>query len=83
MRRHALQRSTSTLRDPRTRDHLLTAHQTAAFLGLSPHTLAVWRCTPGKNHLPYCKLGKSVRYREADLVAFVERNLIPPIGRQS
>jgi len=43
----------------------------ADFLGVSKETLAVWRCTK-RYPLPYVKVGRLVKYREADLTAFVE-----------
>ena len=43
----------------------------ADFLGISKETLAMWRCTK-RYALPYIKVGRLVKYREADLVAFLE-----------
>ncbi len=43
----------------------------AAFLGITIETLAVWRCTKRYN-LPYIKVGRLVKYRVADLLAFLE-----------
>jgi excisionase family DNA binding protein len=43
----------------------------AEFLGISKETLAMWRCTK-RYPLPYIKVGRLVRYREADLAAFLE-----------
>jgi excisionase family DNA binding protein len=53
---------------------LLLRKEVAAMLKLQPQTLAAWAVT-GK-HLPFVKLGRSVRYRRADVVAFVERQTI-------
>ena len=44
---------------------LLTAEQVAELLGVTTHTLAVWRST-GRYNLPYVKSGRLVRYRESD-----------------
>ena len=44
-------------------------------LGLSVRTLQQKR-VHGSEDLPYVKLGRSVRYRASDLVAFVEANVV-------
>ena len=51
---------------------LLTPEQTAAFLCVSEHTLAVWRST-GRYNLPYIKVGRQVRYKGDDVSDFIER----------
>jgi predicted DNA-binding transcriptional regulator AlpA len=53
------------------RPQLLDTDQAAEFLGLSPTTLVTWRSTQ-RYDLPFVKIGASVRYDEADLVAFIE-----------
>jgi len=50
---------------------LLDPNRAAEFLGVSRETLAVWRCTK-RYPLPYIKVGRLVKYREADLAAFLE-----------
>lgn len=54
-------------------DLLFTRSQAAQYLKLSPATLATWACTH-RHDIPYIKLGRSVRYRKADLDQFLERN---------
>jgi excisionase family DNA binding protein len=55
------------------RSDLFTREQAAAYLGVSPRTLAVWKCT-GRYDLPVVKLGlRIVRYRKSDLDAFITR----------
>lgn len=54
---------------------LLTRQQAAEYLGLSRSTLEVWACTK-RERLPYIKLGRSVRYRRADLDAFISRGTV-------
>jgi len=44
----------------------------AALLDVSPGTLSVWRST-GRYNLPFLKIGRKVRYRRADLEAWLER----------
>jgi excisionase family DNA binding protein len=53
---------------------LLTRKQAAEYLGVNEGTLAVWACT-GRYHLRMVKIGRLVKYRLSDLVAFIETNL--------
>lgn len=50
---------------------LFTEDQAAAFLGVAPAMLSVWRCTK-RYPLPFIKVGRLIRYSEADLIAFLE-----------
>jgi predicted DNA-binding transcriptional regulator AlpA len=50
---------------------LLDAPRAAEFLGISRNTLAGWRCSK-RYSVPYIKIGRLVRYRQADLVAFLD-----------
>ena len=52
---------------------LLNEIDAARFLGVSARTLQAWRVHGGGPR--YSKLGRSVRYRQCDLDAFVEKNL--------
>ncbi|EKO3368778.1 helix-turn-helix domain-containing protein [Vibrio fluvialis] len=49
--------------------------QAAEYLGLSEGTLAVWAST-GRYQLPFVKVGRKVFYRQSDLDAFVESNVL-------
>ncbi len=51
---------------------LLNRKEAAEFLGLKTMTLASWKATK-RYDLPVIKIGKLVRYRITDLVAFLER----------
>jgi predicted site-specific integrase-resolvase len=51
---------------------MLSTAQAAALLGLRPSTLAAWREDGSQPGLAFFKLGKAVRYRYADIVAFIE-----------
>ena len=51
---------------------LLDDKAAAAYLSLSPGTLSVWRST-GRYNIPYVKVGRLVRYRRADLDAWLEK----------
>jgi excisionase family DNA binding protein len=50
---------------------LLTTDEAAEFLGVSPGTLAVWRCL-ARYRLPYHLIGRNVRYLESDLIAWIK-----------
>ena len=53
---------------------LLTPDEAAAVLKVSVGTLGVWRSVKRYPDLKYIKVGRSVRYRESDLKAFIEGN---------
>lgn len=53
---------------------LLDDHAAAALLDVSPGTLSVWRST-GRYALPFLKIGRKVRYRRADLLAWLEKRV--------
>ncbi len=50
---------------------LLDERAAAELLDVSPGTLSVWRST-GRYALPFLKVGRKVRYRRADLLAWLE-----------
>lgn len=56
---------------------LLTDEEAADLLGVSPVTLAVWRCRR-RYDLPFVRVGRRIRYRMADVVSFVERRTVRP-----
>jgi len=50
--------------------NLLDTEQAAAHIGVTPRTREVWRCV--KRHaIPYIKVGRLVKYRQADLDAWL------------
>lgn len=58
---------------PRIPKDLLTEEEAADYLGIRVHTLQQWRGSGSyrKNEkIPYLKVGRAVRYRKADLVAW-------------
>jgi hypothetical protein len=57
-------------------EKLIKPKQAAAMLELSEQTLANWRCR-GVGPA-YLKIGRSVRYKEAELAIYAERNRIEP-----
>ena len=56
-------------------DRLLTRTEAGAFLGIKPETLSVWHSTR-RYSLPVVKVGRSVRYRLSDLIAFLQSRTI-------
>ncbi len=58
---------------------LLTNLQAAEFLGVSFHSLQIWRTT-GRYDLPYIKVGRLVRYKLGDLRKFLCDRTIAPTG---
>jgi len=50
---------------------LLTTEQAATFLGLSPNTVSQWRSL--KRGPRFRKIGKLVRYAEADLLEYLDQ----------
>ena len=55
-------------------NQLLSRKQAAAFLGISPDTLAYWKCKK-KNHLPIVRIGSLIKYKISDLHRFVEERV--------
>jgi helix-turn-helix protein len=60
-------------------DPALDDKAAAAYLGVKPQTLAVWRCT-GRYDLPFEKIGARVRYRQSALDAFRARRTYTSTG---
>lgn len=54
---------------------LLNSDQAAAYIGVSPGTLEVWRCTK-RYQIPFIKVGRLVRYRRSELDSFLEYRTI-------
>lgn len=55
--------------------NLLSNQEAAAYLGVSPNTLEVWRCTK-RYDLPYIKVGRIVKYKREALDKFLESRTI-------
>lgn len=63
----------SALLQPQT--NLFGNDAAAAYIGVTPRTLEVWRCT--KRHaIPYIKVGRLVKYRRADLDAWLKAQTV-------
>lgn len=56
-------------------NNLLSNQEAAEYIGVSPNTLEVWRCTK-RYDLPYIKVGRIVKYRREALDAFLESRTI-------
>lgn len=55
--------------------NLLGTDDAAAYVGVTPRTLEVWRCV--KRHaIPYIKVGRLVKYRQSDLDAWLESRTV-------
>lgn len=56
-------------------DPKLDTREAAAFLGVKPATLEIWRSAKRYN-LPYIKIGSRVFYRRSALVAFEQSRTV-------
>ena len=57
---------------PLIEERAYTEKEAAEILGVSIKTLQAWRFQ-GKTELPYCKIGRGVRYFGPDIRAFIDR----------
>lgn len=62
--------SSALLEDLQKSSDLLTNEEAACYIGVTPGTLEVWRCTK-RYEIPYIKVGRLVRYRPAALDKFL------------
>jgi len=53
-------------------NRLIGTEEAAQLLGLQPCTLAAWREDGSQPSLCFFKIGRAVRYRYSDLLAFIE-----------
>lgn len=60
-----------------TKPCLLTTDEAAAYLNVHPSTLEKGRQSHRAGLFPpFCRIGKAVRYREADLEKWLDNNLV-------
>lgn len=52
---------------------LISPEQAADYLSVTTRTLANWRCL-GFPNLPFCRLGRSIKYRIVDLDAYIAKH---------
>lgn len=57
--------------EQKTRTELLTPDEVSKLTGVAGDTLAQWRSR--KQHLPYLKIGRHVRYDQRDVEAYLKR----------
>jgi len=55
---------------------VMDTRNAAAYIDQTPGTLEVWRCQ--RRGPPYVKQGRSVKYRRADLDAWLAANTVHP-----
>ena len=63
--------NTATVEMPK----LMNPDQTAEVLGVTVETLSLWRCTK-RYPLAFVKIGKCVKYRADDVLAFIESRTV-------
>ena len=51
-------------------ERLLTTREAAELLGIKENTLTIWRNTD-RQHIPYIKIGRTIRYKRSDLVNYL------------
>ncbi|WP_427500757.1 helix-turn-helix domain-containing protein [Methylomonas sp. MED-D] len=54
----------------KTNDEILNNTDAAEYIGVTPRTLEVWRCTK-RYQIPFIKVGRLVKYRKSALDAFL------------
>lgn len=57
---------------------LLDESETATLLGTAPQTLTKWRCTK-RYPLPFVRIGRLIRYRETDVLRFIQSRMVHPL----
>lgn len=55
------------------KQNLISAEQAADYLDVSTRTLANWR-SRGFPNVPFCKLGRCIKYRPSDLDAYIAKH---------
>ena len=54
---------------------LLNNEQAAAYIGVTPRTLEVWRCTK-RHQIAFIKVGRLVKYRKSALDTFLDQQTV-------
>ena len=62
-----------------TKDEIFGNTGAAEYIGVTPRTLEVWRCTK-RYQIPFIKVGRLVKYRKSALDAFLESRTIGAEG---
>ncbi|ARP98244.1 helix-turn-helix domain-containing protein [Pseudorhodoplanes sinuspersici] len=63
-------------RKPRQSDDLLNEIEASDILRVSVRTLQSWRC--GGAGPAFIRIGRAIRYRYSDLLAYVDQNVVRP-----
>ncbi len=58
---------------------LMSDREAGAYLGVSPTTLTVWRCTH-RYAIPFIRVGRLIKYRRADLDRWLESRTVGASG---
>jgi excisionase family DNA binding protein len=56
-------------------DPLFNNDQSANYIGVTPRTMEVWRCTK-RHKIPYIKVGRLVKYRKSSLDTFLNQQTV-------
>jgi len=67
--------TSTTFAGKRNAPELLTTAPAAEYIGAKAHTLEVWRST-GRYSLPFVRVGRLVKYRRADLDAWLQSRTV-------
>lgn len=54
---------------------LLDTQGAAKILNIPAKTITKWRST-GENDIPYIRIGRAIRYKPSDLIAYIERHTV-------
>ena len=57
------------------KDEILGNTDAAEYIGVTPRTLEVWRCTK-RYQIPFIKVGRLVKYRKSALDAFLDSRTV-------
>ena len=58
-----------------TKAELLSTPEAADYIGARPHSLEIWRAS-GRYRIPFVKVGRLVKYRRADLDAWLKSRTV-------
>lgn len=61
-------------------DRYLTTAEAAEVLDVIPSTLQAWRSNKKVTSPPWVQIGRNVRYRESDLIRWLQGNTVHPGG---
>lgn len=67
--------ATQTTNPNQPKDEILGNTDAAEYIGVTPRTLEVWRCTK-RYQISFIKVGRLVKYRKSALDAFLESRTI-------